>query len=202
MGKNRTRKLEQRAAAASAPVVRTPLDWKLFVIPVAVVAILLAGGFTLRSALSHSGASLTQGTSDRGRAPDFTAATVDGPRFSLATQRGRPVVLYFMAAWCASCLAESHALGQIQQKYGDRVRTVLVDVDGNVNSPGALRDFVHRSRGPSRYWVIDPHGTITRAYGVTALDTTYAIDQRGDIAYSNNRPLAYTTLDQIVGQVA
>ena len=107
-----------------------------------------------------------------------------------------------MAAWCTSCLAESNALGQIQQKYGDRVRTVLVDIDGNVDSPGAVRNFVERPQGPSRYWVIDAHGAITSAYGVTSLDTTCVIDRRGDIAYSDNRPLDYTALDRIVGQVA
>ena len=202
MGKNRTRKLERRAAAASGPPVRRSLDWKLTVIPVAVVAILLAGGFALRSTLLHSTASVAQVTSDSGPAPTFTVATVNGEHFSLATQRGRPVVLYFMAAWCTSCLAESNALGQIQQKYGDRVRIVLVDIDGKVDSPGAVRDFVDRSQGPSRYWVIDSNGTIAHAYGITSLDTTYVIDKRGHIAYSNNRPLDYNTLDQIVGQVA
>jgi peroxiredoxin len=197
----KTRDLDQRVAATSAQPSRHPLDWKLTVIPVVVVVILLAGGFTLRNTLMRPGPPAAQVGSSSPPAPDFSVAAANGPRFSLAAQRGRPVVLYFMAAWCTSCLAESNALGQIQHKYGDRVRIVLVDIGGKVDTPQSLRDFVERSQGPSRDWIIDARGTIASAYSVTSLDTTYVIDKRTHIAYSSNTSLDYTSLDQIVGQV-
>lgn len=199
MRKTHTRGLG--VGAPSPPVSRRPLDWKLTVIPLVVVAVLLAGGYALRSTLIRPTAPTAQVGSSSPPAPDFSVATVNGPRFSLAGQRGRPVVLYFMAAWCTSCLAESNALGRIQQRYGDRVRIVLVDMNGNVDNPGAVRTFVERSQGPSRYWTIDAHGTIASAYSVTSLDTTYVIDKRGHVAYSSNTSLDYKSLDQIVRQV-
>jgi cytochrome oxidase Cu insertion factor (SCO1/SenC/PrrC family) len=198
MGKSRQRKLARRAALP--PRVSKPVDWKLFGIPLVVVAVLLGGGLIVRNTLT-SGTPRARVTQSTTPAPTFTVATVNGPRFSLAAQRGRPVVLYFMAAWCTSCLAESNALGQIQQKYGDRVRIALVDIDDKVDTPAALRAFVARSGGPSRYWVLDRHTAIAQTYGVQALDTTYVINRQGGIAYSNNRPIDYQTLDQLVGQL-
>jgi peroxiredoxin len=198
----KTRKLDRQVTAPSPPLSRRPLEWKLVVIPLVVVAVLLGGGLVVRTTLIQSTAPTMRSGSNNPPAPDFSMATVNGPTFSLAAQRGRPVVLYFMAAWCTSCLAESNALGQIQQKYGDRVRIMLVDMNGNVDSPGAVRTFVERSQGPSRYWVIDADGTITRAYSVTSLDTTYVIDKRGRIAYRGTTSLDASTLDHILRQVA
>jgi cytochrome oxidase Cu insertion factor (SCO1/SenC/PrrC family) len=200
MGKSRNRKLAHRAAPSQP--TRKPLDWKLIVVPIVVVGLLVTAGLIVRNTLTSSASAVTVHTSANPPAPSFSVATVNGPHFSLAAQRGHPVVLYFMAAWCTSCLPESQALGQLQQKYGDGVRIVLVDIDPKQDSPSALRSFVDRSSGPSRYWVLDSGGTITTAFGVQTLDTTYVIDKQGGIAYSNNHPIDYATLDHIVGQVA
>jgi peroxiredoxin len=172
------------------------------VIPLVVVAVLVGGGLVVRTTLMQSTAPTVRSGSHSPPAPDFSMATVNGLTFSMAAQRGRPVVLYFMAAWCTSCLAESNALGQIQHAYGDRVGIVLVDVNGTVDSPRAVRDFVERSQGPSRYWVIDSQGTIARAYDVTSLDTTYIVDKGGRIAYRGTTSLDSGTLDHILRQVA
>ncbi len=203
MGKSRTRKIQRRADRSSAPAVRAPLNWKLVTVPVVVVALLITGGLLLHGRLSASPAQPVPATAaNSGSATAFTVPTVNGPQFSLAAQRGHPVVLYFMAAWCTSCQAESNALGQIEQKYGTNVRIALVDIGGKIDSPGSLRDFVQRSQGPSRFWILDSQGTVAGDYGVTALDTTYVIDKNGHIAYSSATPLDYSTLDHVLGGLA
>ena len=203
MGKSRTRKIQRRADRSSAPAVRAPLNWKLVTVPVVVVALLITGGLLLHGRLSASPAQPVPATAAySGSATAFTVPTVNGPQFSLAAQRGHPVVLYFMAAWCTSCQAESNALGQIEQKYGTNVRIALVDIGGKIDSPGSLRDFVQRSQGPSRFWILDSQGTVAGDYGVTALDTTYVIDKNGHIAYSSATPLDYSTLDHVLGGLA
>ncbi len=174
------------------------LDWKLVVIPILIVATLLAAGLAVRSRLASS--TSISGVEGATTAPAFTVATVNGPRFSLAAQHGRPVVLFFMAAWCTSCLIESNALGEIQRHYGNNVRTVLVDI-GRGDSPSALRNFVQRSQGPSRYWVLDSDGVLALRYGVQSLDTTYVIDKGGRIVYSDKLPVDYTELNRVVRRV-
>ena len=182
------------------PAQPAPLDWKLIVIPLLIVALLLGAGFGLRSRLALPSTLTASRSESASPAPGFAAATVDGPRFALAAQRGHPVVLFFMAAWCTSCLLESNALGQIQRTYGSGVRVVLVDI-GRGDSPGALRDFVQRSAGPSRYWVLDSSGKVATLYGVQSLDTTYVIDKSGRIVYSDKLPVGYADLNRVVRRV-
>jgi peroxiredoxin len=178
----------------------TQHDWKLFVIPLLIVSLLLGGGLAVRHTLFSSPRSTAVNLASTTAAPDFSIHSVNGPQFSLAAQRGHPVVMFFMAAWCISCLLESNALGRIERRHGNGVRIALVDI-GRGDSPGALKDFVQRSQGPSRYWLLDAEGKIASAYGVQSLDTTYVIDKRGHVAFSDKFPLGYTDLNRVVGQV-
>jgi peroxiredoxin len=177
------------------------MDWKLIAIPIVVVGVLLGVGLIVRHSLPTSAPTVATRSQSASAAPDFSVATVHGPSFSLAAQRGHPVILFFSAASCTSCLAESNALGQIQRKYGTKLRIVLIDI-GPGDTSGSVRDFVQRSQGPSRYWVLDSSGKLATLYGARSLDTTIFIDKQGRIAYRDDTPLDYSTVDQVVRKVA
>ena len=49
-------------------------------------------------------------------APDFTLPTLGGESFTLANERGKPAVVFFMAYWCGSCIPEAAALGKLQRE--------------------------------------------------------------------------------------
>lgn len=193
---------EQSEGLPSRAVTAQPTapTWKLFVVPLVIVIAMVGIAFSIRQRFGVP-PPITLGGSGTGTiAADFTAATLDGPRFSLAAQHGHPVVLFFMAASCTSCLIESHALGQIQRKYGDGLRMAVIDI-GKHDSGAALRLFGQRSAGPSRYWVLDSDGTVAGAYRVQTLDTSYVIDRSGRIVSSSNVPLGFTDLDRAVRRV-
>ena len=40
-------------------------------------------------------------------AADFNLKTVDGKQISLESFKGKPLVLWFMAAWCPSCVGQA-----------------------------------------------------------------------------------------------
>ena len=185
----------------SLGTVRSPSTWKLFVIPIVVVALLVGAVLMIQQRLGASPSSVLGGPGKGTTAASFTAPSVNGPTFSLAAQRGHPVVLFFMAASCTSCLLESNALGRIERKYGDNVRIVLIDI-GKGDSSTALRAFVQRSAGPSRFWILDSDGKLASTYGVQTLDTTYVVDKGGRIVYSNRLPVGFGELDRAVRQVA
>lgn len=45
---------------------------------------------------------------------------------TLASLRGKPVLLFFFAEWCGDCKGQSAALGRIREKYRDRVAMIAV----------------------------------------------------------------------------
>jgi peroxiredoxin len=197
VGKQRVRESEPLAPHT----VQAPSTWKLFVIPIVVVALLAGAVLTIQQRLGTSPSSLLGGPGKGTTAATFTAPSLNGPRFSLAAERGHPVVLFFMAASCTSCLLESNALGQIQHKYGSNVRIALIDI-GKGDSSSALHAFVQRSAGPSRFWILDSNGKLASTYGVQSLDTTYVVDRGGRIVYSTRLPVGFGELDRAVRQVA
>jgi peroxiredoxin len=182
------------------PAEPRALGWKLVVLPLLAAAVLLGAGVIVRQHLAPSSLVPSTGTTAGSWAPTFALPATTGSRFSLAAQRGHPVVLFFMAAWCTSCLVESHALGDVQRAHGDSVRAVLIDI-GRGDSAQALRSFVQRSRGPNRYWIQDPAGKVATQYRVQTLDTTYVVDKTGHIAYTSTQPMSDGDLNRVVRQV-
>lgn len=70
---------------------------------------------------------------NEGRGDDFDGEqlwslrfeTPQGGELSMATLRGRPLVLNFWATWCAPCVKELPALDQFQREFGARGWQVL-----------------------------------------------------------------------------
>jgi cytochrome oxidase Cu insertion factor (SCO1/SenC/PrrC family) len=108
---------------------------------------------------------------------------VDGEHFSLAAERGKAVVLFFMTTDCPDCVAETHALGQLARldKTG-KLSILMVAMTPQSDTAEAIRAYRTRNQGPDRYWMVDQGGAITQAYGITALTSTVLIDHTGHIA--------------------
>ena len=138
---------------------------------------------------------------DRPAAPAAAFQTIDGRNVKLADLRGQPVALYFMASWCATCVPETQAWGQIARDGSVQgLQVFVVDVDP-VDSPGALAGFRDRYVGAGLQWVFDADQTLTRAFGVTALDTTVLIDSSGRVAYRNTVSLSVAQLRQAIADL-
>jgi peroxiredoxin len=128
-------------------------------------------------------------------APDFTVSTLDGGTFTLSEQRGKPVILFTMAYWCGTCVPEAQALAELHRKYGDRVSIIALDVDPS-STPEKLQQF-REWVGQSDYvWALDKGNRVAQAYQVRALDTTFIINQAGEIIYSDASPTPYQTLEE------
>lgn len=137
---------------------------------------------------------------DLGRAPDFAIKTLSGGIFALEPLQG-PVVLSFIAGWCASCLAEAQAGGEIVRNFGDRgVRVLAIDADP-ADSAGQLRQFIEAAGNPPVQWAMDKTSEVTIAYDVRALDTTVIIDPEGRIVYRDEWPTDYSTLAAVLEEI-
>ena len=126
------------------------------------------------------------GSSDRtlvgNPAPTFELASVerDGPRISLASLRGTPVVLNFWASWCAPCKKEMPAFERVHQRVGDDV--AFLGVNGNDSRRLALR--LIEETGVSYPSVYDPDDTLYRRYKLVGRPVTVLIGADGEVVAS------------------
>jgi cytochrome c biogenesis protein CcmG/thiol:disulfide interchange protein DsbE len=116
-------------------------------------------------------------------APAFTLPLWNGPsgqKLSLASLKGKPVVLNFWASWCDSCTEEEPMLEATAQKYAAQ-GVVFVGIayedDQHDGASWLQRQGVTYPSGP------DSDGSIAIAYGLTGVPETVFIDRHGIITY-------------------
>jgi len=113
-------------------------------------------------------------------APAFTLQRLDGPgKVSLASYRGKPIVLNFWASWCEPCKSEATVLERDWTSYRNR-GVVFLGVDFHDLASDARR-FVgaHALTFPM---LEDGSGNVTTgSYGVSQVPETYVIDRQGRI---------------------
>jgi len=110
-------------------------------------------------------------------APEFWLRDLDGTVRSLASFRGRVVLLNFWATWCTPCRAEMPMLETLSQAYKDHDFEV-VGVASDVQGIEVVQPFVTQLH-LSFPILLDSTGQVTRLYGVTSLPTTYLLDREG-----------------------
>jgi len=111
------------------------------------------------------------------RAPNISLSDFKGNDVSLRQFRGTPVLLNFWGTWCAPCRAEMPALQNFHEQYGDRVAVVGINWDHSISE---ARSFMERL-GITYPNLIDRQGEAFVQYGLTALPTSFWIDERGVI---------------------
>src|SRR6185503_7106323 len=94
---------------------------------------------------------------------------LDGRVVSLASLRGRVVLLYFWATWCGYCVRElPSTMETLQRRYRDQGLTVLaVSFE---ERPETVKAWV-RPRGLSMPVLLDRAGDVSGNYRVTATPT-------------------------------
>jgi cytochrome c biogenesis protein CcmG, thiol:disulfide interchange protein DsbE len=112
-------------------------------------------------------------------AAPFVLRTFDGRDVSLASLRGRVVVLNFWASWCyPACYEEAPALERSWRAYRDRAVSVVgVAIQDH---PDAARKFI-ADFSLSFPNAPDPDGKVSVDYGVYGVPETFFIDRAGRI---------------------
>jgi thiol-disulfide isomerase/thioredoxin len=114
---------------------------------------------------------------------------------SVASLRGQPTLLWFVATWCPSCQAGTPAIAQhFAQLRAAKVRVVEVELYQNLGQPGpTITDFGRKLAG-TEYgnpdWTFATSSAdLTRAYDPDgSTDVYYLLDADGRIAYVNGAP--------------
>ena len=144
-----------------------------------VVALLGLLGWKLAQGDSEVTSELARGGSPV--APAFTLERLDtSGELTLASLRGKTVVLNFWASWCGPCRDEMPLL-QAGSKRWEGKNVVFVGVDAK-DDRGYARDFLERY-GVTYPNVYDGKGSLIGRYGVTGYPETYFIDADGKVRH-------------------
>ena len=121
----------------------------------------------------------------------YALVSIDGQKIQVPA--GKPGALFFMAGWCYSCVAEAAALDKLERRHGDRISVLAVSPDPT-DTVASLTRF--REEVGARYpYAWDKQGTLARALGVRALDTTVVYDARGKAVFRDAVPSDLQTLE-------
>lgn len=112
-------------------------------------------------------------------APAFTLGRLDGQgKVSLASYRGKAVVLNFWASWCEPCKAEATVLERDWTSYRSR-GVVFLGVDYHDLATDARR-FV-RAHALTFTMLQDGSGNVTGSYGISQVPETYVLNRQGRV---------------------
>ena len=112
-------------------------------------------------------------------APAFTLRRLEGPgKVSLASYRGKPVVLNFWASWCQPCKSEAAVLERDWSSYRNR-GIVFLGVDYHDLASDARR-FVN-AHSLTFPMLEDGSGKVTGSYGISQVPETYVLNRQGRV---------------------
>jgi len=114
-------------------------------------------------------------------APPFVVRTVDGDAFSLAEERGRVVLLDFMATWCVPCRRQIPEFADVHaRRAGAGLVAVSIDVDP-LEDEADLRAFRDELGVPWDF-ALDTDGARV-LYDAVTLPKQVLVDRDGRIAW-------------------
>jgi peroxiredoxin len=132
-------------------------------------------------------------------APDFQLTTLDGRRVSLASLRGKVVLVNFWATWCPPCRIEMPGFQRVYEAKHHAGFTI-VGISTDAIGSGAVADFV-RERGIT-YPIAMATGAVIRDFGgARALPTSFLIDREGRIRNEVKGIFTSVALEQAVDRL-
>jgi peroxiredoxin len=118
------------------------------------------------------------------RAPDFTLPSINGGKVSLASYRGKTVIMNFWTKTCRPCLEEMPSIAALAKALKAHPEIALVTISTDETAEDA-RDTMKSVLGggePPFVVLLDPEAKlVTDTYGTKLFPETWFIDKQGVI---------------------
>jgi cytochrome c biogenesis protein CcmG/thiol:disulfide interchange protein DsbE len=141
-------------------------------------------------------------------APAFVLQDLNGKEVSLASYRGKALLINFWATWCAPCKIETPWIIELRNKYAGQGFEVLgIDTEGDDLKPSdqtglakdkaAIAQFVQQEKVP--YPILVNGDSISTPYGgLDELPTSFFVDRKGTVVAAQ---LGLTSESDIEGNI-
>ena len=115
------------------------------------------------------------------RTPPLSLKGLDGRARTLASVRGKVVVVNFWATWCEPCRTELPAFDKLREEFGER----RLEVWGVNYAEPAQRVRRFLEQVPVGFSVLmDEEGAVSKQWGVRVLPATFVLGTDGRIRYA------------------
>ncbi len=124
-------------------------------------------------------------------APAFALEDLSGKKVSLASYRGKAVLINFWATWCAPCKIETPWLVELRNRYAPQGFEILgIDTEGDDLKPGDTAGWAKNKAEVSKfvqqekmsYPVLINGDSLSTPYGgLDELPTSFFIDRKGTV---------------------
>jgi cytochrome c biogenesis protein CcmG/thiol:disulfide interchange protein DsbE len=141
-------------------------------------------------------------------APAFALEDMSGKKVSLASYRGKAVLINFWATWCAPCKIETPWLVELRNKYAGQGFEILgIDAEGDdlkaddtvgwTKNKAAVAKFVQQEKMP--YPVLINGDSLSTPYGgLDELPTSFFVNRKGTVVAAQ---LGLTSESDIEGNI-
>lgn len=134
----------------------------------------------IAAALAGLGAAAYFSLNSHDSAPDVTFTSIKGEKITLASLRGKVVMVNFWATSCTTCVGEMPKMIETYNKYKSQ-GLEFVAVAMKYDPPNYVVNFAQTRQLPFKV-ALDVTGDAAKAYGDVALTpTTFLIDKQGKI---------------------
>jgi cytochrome c biogenesis protein CcmG/thiol:disulfide interchange protein DsbE len=131
----------------------------------------------------------------------YMAPAVDLPQLngtgnlSLASLKGKPVVVNFWASWCTTCKQEALTVAAAEKKWRDK-GVIFVGLD-SLDKQDAAKAY-EKEYGIGYTSLFDPDGKQAPIWGVTGYPETFFIDKSGRIVSKFISSIDEATMDSSI----